>query len=294
MIKIRGGWGQIGNQNIGNYLYQNILTSSRQYQYLYGNPEEVYQGVTATSVANPDIKWETTESTNIGLDITLFKSLTLTADYYSKTTKDMLLTEPIPTHLGYENGPVTNVGSVRNRGFEFSAQWQEDLTQNLHLSIGGNIATVNNKVLSLGTGSALVGGSVYNRGYATRTQVGSAIGEFWGYKTGGLIQTEEQLAEVKKIQPNAGLGDFVFQDLNSFAPDGKSLTGKPDSKLNEADKTFIGSPIPDFTYGFNISLNYKISTLQLSLKEYMVMKFLMLIVHILILQEVHSKRTVLF
>ena len=257
MIKIRGGWGQIGNQNIGNYLYQNILTSARQYQYLYGNPEEVYQGVTAISVANPNIKWETTESTNIGLDITLFKSLTLTADYYSKTTKDMLLTEPIPAHLGFESGPVTNVGSVRNRGFEFSAQWQGKLAKDLFMTVGGNIATVNNKVLSLGTGDALVGGSVYSRGNATKTQVGSAIGEFWGYKTGGLVQTEEQLAEVKKIQPNAGLGDFVFLDLDRFAADGKTLTGKSDGKLDEADKTFIGSPIPDFTYGLNISLTYK-------------------------------------
>lgn len=257
MIKIRGGWGQIGNQNIGNYLYQNILTSARQYQYTYGSPEEVYQGVTTISVANPNIKWETTESTNIGLDISLFKSLTITADYYSKTTKDMLLTEPIPAHLGFESGPVTNVGSVRNRGFEFSAQWQGELVKGLYMTVGGNIATVRNEVLSLGTGSALVGGSVFSRGNATRTQVGSAIGEFWGYKTGGLVQTEEQLAEVKKIQPNAGLGDFIFLDMNGFEADGKTLAGKPDGKLNEADKTFIGSPIPDFTYGFNLSLAYK-------------------------------------
>ena len=69
------------------------------------------------------------------------------------------------------------------------------------MTVGGNIATVNNKVLSLGTGDALVGGSVYSRGNATKTQVGSAIGEFWGYKTGGLVQTEEQLAEVKKYNP---------------------------------------------------------------------------------------------
>ena len=257
LLKIRGGWGQIGNQNIGNYLYQNVLSSHQQYQYLYGKPEEVYQGVTATALGNPDIKWETTESTNIGLDIALFKSLTLTADWYSKTTKDMLLTEPIPSHMGFESGPVTNVGSVRNRGFEFSAQWQKQLTDDWYLSVGGNIATVHNEVLSLGTGSALTGGTVYNRGSATRTYVGSSIGEFWGYKTGGLIQTEEQLAEVQQRQPGAGLGDFIFQDLNGYAEDGKTLTGKPDGKLDDADKTSIGSPIPDFTYGLNLTVAYK-------------------------------------
>lgn len=257
LIKLRGGWGQIGNQNIGNYLYQNVLTSAQQYQYTYGVPEEVYQGVMAIALGNPDIKWETTESTNIGIDIALFQSLTLTADWYSKTTKDMLLTEPIPNHMGFESGPVTNVGSVRNRGFEFSAQWQKQITKDLFLSVGGNIATVNNEVLSLGTGSALTGGTVYNRGSATRTYVGSTIGEFWGYKTNGLVQTEEQLVEVQKLQPNAGLGDFIFMDLNGYAEDGKTLTGMPDGKLDDADKTSIGSPIPDFTYGFNLSLNYK-------------------------------------
>ena len=257
LLKLRGGWGQIGNQNIGNYLYQNVMSQHLQYQYLYGKPEEVYQGVTVTSLGNPEIKWETTESTNIGIDIALFQSLTLTADWYSKTTKDMLLTEPIPSHLGFESGPVTNVGSVRNRGFEFSAQWQKQLNKDWHLSIGGNIATVDNEVLSLGTGSALTGGTVYNRGSATRTYVGSSIGEFWGYKTGGLIQTEEQLAEVQQRQPGAGLGDFIFMDLNGYAEDGKTLTGKPDGKLDDADKTSIGSPIPDFTYGLNLSVAYK-------------------------------------
>ncbi len=257
LIKFRGGWGQIGNQNIGNYLYQNRLTSAAQYQYMYGNPEEVYQGVTAIAVGNPDIKWETTESTNIGLDLALFKSLSLTVDFYTKTTKDMLLIEPIPDHLGYESGPVTNVGSVRNRGIEFAAQWQGKLAKDLFITIGGNLATVDNEVLSLGTGGALAGGALYNRGNATSTQVGSSIGRFWGFKTNGLVQTEEQLAEVRKTQPGAGLGDRIFLDLNGYEADGKTLTGKPDGKLDEADKQFIGSPIPDFTYGFNVSLTYK-------------------------------------
>lgn len=257
LIKLRGGWGQIGNQNIGNYLYQNRLTSAVQYQYTYGNPEEVYQGVTAVALGNPDIKWETTESTNIGLDLALFRSLSLAIDFYSKTTKDMLLTEPIPAHLGYESGPVTNVGSVRNRGLEFSAQWQGKIGKDLFIAVGGNLATVDNEVLSLGTGSAITGGVLYNRGNATRTQVGSSIGSFWGFKTNGLIQTDEQLTEVRKMQPGAELGDRVFLDLDGYEADGKTLTGIPDGKLDEADKQFIGSPIPDFTYGFNISLAYK-------------------------------------
>lgn len=256
-IKIRGGWGQIGNQNIGNYLFQNVLTSAAQYQYTYGVPEEVFQGVTAIALGNKNIKWETTESTNIGLDITLFNNLNIVADYYSKTTKDMLLQEPIPLHLGFEQGPVTNVGSVRNRGFEFSVNWQGELAKDLFFNVGANIATVNNKVLSLGTGSAISGGLLYNRGNVTRTQVGHSIGEFYGFRTGGLIQTQEQLDDVRKRQPNVQLGDRIFLDLNGYEADGKTLTGKPDGKLNDADKDFIGSPIPDFTYGLNLGLEYK-------------------------------------
>lgn len=256
-IKIRGGWGQIGNQNIGNYLFQNVLTSAEQYRYLYGRSAELHQGVTALALGNIGIKWETTESLNVGLDVTLFRNLNIVADYYSKKTKDMLLQEPIPHHLGYEAGPVTNVGSVRNRGFEFSVQWQGKLAEGLFMTVGGNLSTVKNEVLSLGTSSAIAGGTLYGKGSISRTQVGSAIGEFWGFRTGGLIQTEAQLNEVKKLQPNAGLGDRVFLDTNGYESDGKTLTGKPDGKLNDADKTFIGSPIPDFTYGFNLALEYK-------------------------------------
>lgn len=256
-IKIRGGWGQIGNQNIGNYLFQNVLTSTAQYQYLYGRPEEVFQGVTAIALGNKNIKWETTESTNIGLDMTLFKNFTIVADYYSKSTKDMLLQEPIPNHLGFVTGPVTNVGSVRNRGFEFSVQYQGEIAKDLFINVGANIATVKNEVLDLGTGSAIVGGTLFNKGSVTRTMVGGSIGQFWGFKTGGLIQTEEQLAQVKKLQPNAELGDRIFLDIDGYEADGKTLMGKADNKLNDADKTYIGSPIPDFTYGFNLSLDYK-------------------------------------
>ncbi|MEI8084853.1 MAG: TonB-dependent receptor [Paludibacter sp.] len=243
--KVRVGWGEVGNQNISNYAYQSLLTSATQYAYLYGTPEKLYQGVVAVALGNANIKWETTVSTNIGIDLECLNGkLILMADYYNKTTRDMLLVEPIPSFLGFETGPTTNVGSVNNKGFEGQIEWKDKIGKHFNYSIGANISTVNNKVLSLGTGKTILSEPTFI-GNTTYTTVGNPIGAFWGYKTNGLVQTAEQLADVKTRQPNAGLGDVVFVDN-----DGNGV-------LNDLDKTLIGNPIPQFYYGFNVNMEYK-------------------------------------
>lgn len=236
-LKLRAGWGQIGNQNIGNYKFLSVLSNYAQYRYIFGIPETLYQGITAVNMANDKIKWETSESLNIGLDMTLFEGLNITMDYFNKDTKDMLLTEPIPMFIGFENGPVTNVGSVRNSGLEFSAIWRSALSKDFTYSAGFNIATINNKVTSLGQGGSLSGASVFNKGNATITMVGYPIGVFWGYETDGLIQNQEQLTAARVKQPSAQLGDVFFKD--------------------PSNKKIIGNPMPDFTFGINLSFNYK-------------------------------------
>jgi TonB-linked SusC/RagA family outer membrane protein len=243
--KVRLGWGQVGNQNIANYSYQSLLSSATQYAYLFGMPEKLYQGVVAVALGNADIKWESTESTNIGVDLGFFNGkLNLSADYYNKTTKDMLLLEPIPYFLGFESGPTTNVGSVNNKGFEGLIEWKDKIGKDFNYSVGANISTIKNEVLSLGTGKAIAGAAIRN-GSATYTMVGLPIGAFWGYKTAGLVQNATQLADVQKRQPNAGLGDVVFVDN-----DGNGV-------LDDKDKTMIGNPIPKFYYGFNVGMEYK-------------------------------------
>jgi TonB-linked SusC/RagA family outer membrane protein len=236
-LKLRAGWGQIGNQNIGNYKFLSVLTNYAQYRYIFGSPESLYQGITAVSLANDKIKWETSESFNIGIDMTLFNGLNVTTDYFIKDTKDMLLTEPIPLFLGFENGPVTNVGSVRNWGLEFAAVWRGALSKNFTYSAGFNFASIKNKVTSLGMGGSLSGAAVFNKGNATNTMVGYPIGMFWGYETAGLIQTQEQLTAARVKQPSAQLGDVIFTD--------------------PSNKKMIGNPMPDFTYGINLSCTYK-------------------------------------
>ena len=241
-LKLRAGWGRIGNQNIGDYTYQNLLTSNIQYSYLFG--QKLYQGLVAVKMGNANAKWETTESTNIGLDANLLSGrLTFSGEYYYKKTKDMLIFEPIPNYLGFESGPMTNIGSGENRGFELDINWRDQIND-FSYNIGFNISTIKNKMLSIGSGQPLTGGSVRN-GNVTLTRVGDPIGAFYGYKTNGLVQTEAQLVEVKKLQPNAELGDIVFANTNG------------DEALNDKDKVIIGNPIPDFIYAINMGFAYK-------------------------------------
>ena len=243
--KLRAGWGQVGNQSISNYAFQNLISTNGQYAYLFGKPEVVYQGAVAVALGNKDVKWEATESTNIGIDLGFFKNkLTASVEYYNKTTKDMLIQEPIPLFLGFETGPTTNVGSARNSGVEIQAEWRAKIGKNFNYNIGGNISTIKNEMLSLGSSKFISGGAIRN-GNATYTSVGNPIGSFWGYKTDGLVQTAEQLADVNKRQPNAGLGYVVFVDVNG------------DKVLSDLDKTIIGKPLPDFYYGFNVGFEFK-------------------------------------
>lgn len=243
--KLRAGWGQVGNQSISNYAFQNLISTNGQYAYLFGKPEVVYQGAVAVTLGNKDVKWEATESTNIGIDLGFLKNkLTASIEYYNKTTKDMLISEPIPLFLGFETGPTTNVGSARNSGVEIQAEWRAKIGKNFNYNIGGNISTIKNEMLSLGSSKFISGGAIRN-GNATYTSVGNPIGSFWGYKTDGLVQTAEQLADVNKRQPNAGLGDVVFVDVNG------------DKVLSDLDKTIIGKPLPDFYYGFNVGFEFK-------------------------------------
>lgn len=244
-LKLRGGWGRIGNQQVDDYLYYNLLNNDIQYSYLYGmgSEQSLVRGLANVKLGNANMKWETTESTNIGLDANLLDGrLVFTGEYYHKKTKDMLVTEPMPNYMGYETGPMTNVGDVTNRGVEFSIDWRDKIGQ-VNYNIGFNISTIRNRVTSIGSGLPIAGGSIRN-GNATITQVGLPVGSFYGYKTDGLIQTEEQLAEVRKRQANAELGDVVFVDTNG------------DGALDASDRTRIGKAIPDFTYGINIGANW--------------------------------------
>ncbi|WP_199898109.1 SusC/RagA family TonB-linked outer membrane protein [Marinilabilia salmonicolor] len=186
-FKLRAGWGQIGNNNIGYYPYQTTMSGNAQYRYLFGPDESIDQGYAVVNMRDQNIKWETVESFNVGIDALLFDGrIETTLDWYQKDTKDMLVSVPIPIYFGYEGGPVANVGSVRNSGIEWSVNYRDRVTNDFQYNVGFNISTYNNEVLSLGTGQPITGGSYYG-GSATRTEEGEPIGYFYGYKTDGVF-----------------------------------------------------------------------------------------------------------
>lgn len=250
-LKLRAGWGQIGNQNIANYVDRSLLSLSTQYGALFGpnGKETLYQGIAVRRLGNPDIKWETTESWNLGLDASFFNSkLIFSFEYYYKTTRDMLLAAPMPVYMGYYDQTFTNIGEANNRGIELNLEWRDRTERGFEYNVGFNMSTIRNRMTKLNGGTPISDGSFRNGSmYITYTNEGMPIGAFWGYKTNGLIQTQEQLDAVKKpgVQPNAELGDVLFVDNNG------------DGLLDENDKCMIGNPIPDIIYGFNVSMAWK-------------------------------------
>lgn len=247
-LKLRAGWGQIGNQNIGSYLDRSLLSLWTQYGALFGagSNETLYQGIAVRRLGNSNIKWETTESLNVGLDASFFNSqLIFSFEYYNKTTKDMLLAAPMPKYMGYFDDTYTNIGAANNRGIELNLEWRDQIND-FEYNVGFNLSTIRNRMTKLNGGTPIPSG-VLRQQYATYTNEGLPIGAFYGYVTDGLIQTEEQLASVKKAgyQPNAKLGDVFFVDTNR------------DGKLDEEDKRMIGNPIPPVIYGFNLGMAWK-------------------------------------
>lgn len=241
---LRAGWGQVGNDKIALYQYATAVSNNKQYGYVFGKTPKLVYGGTIDSLGNPDIRWETVESTNVGLDLAFFENkLTVNYDWFVKKTKDMLLREPIPQYVGYTKAPYTNVGDVENRGWEFVLNYKNKLNNDISYNFGFNIGRAKTEVLSLGEVDFLSAGFVRTDN-ATRTQVGHEIGAFYGYVADGIFQNQAEI-DAHATQSGAIPGDIRFKDLNG------------DGKIDSNDRTFIGSPNPDFTYGMNFGLNYK-------------------------------------
>lgn len=241
-LKLRVGWGQNGNQRIDRDAPYTLIGTNNENQWYFGNGFS--QGYIPQYTGNPDIKWETSQQTNIGLDATLFNStLDVSMDFYIKKTKDMLLTMPIPSFGAFPTSPFFNAGDLKNTGFEFSANYRNTIGRDFNYNIGANLSTYKTKVTGLA--------SEYLTGTVSRTYVGGPIGRFWGYKHIGIFQNQQEIdnyvtANGEKIQPNAQPGDFKFAKLQGDGP------------LNDDDdRTFIGDPNPDLIFGLNLGFSYK-------------------------------------
>jgi TonB-linked SusC/RagA family outer membrane protein len=243
-LKLRGSWGEIGNDKIGSYPGVPVVTSNLNA--VFGPSEELAFGATTIELANPEVQWETTRQINVGADMVLFRGrLNATVDYYNRLTDGILVRVPIPRYVGVGTEPFVNAAEVENRGFEGSITWAEQ-RGDFEVELNLNGATLTNEVKALGEGrEQILGGGLGNEvTFTTRTVVGEPIGSFWGFKVAGVFQTAEEVATLPKRGPEAP-GDLRYVDTNG------------DGVITDADKDFIGSPIPDLLYGFNTRFRYK-------------------------------------
>ncbi|MDD4416836.1 MAG: TonB-dependent receptor [Proteiniphilum sp.] len=253
-LKLRASWGRLGNENaLGYYDFQALIsTYNTMYQgYVKGNGDNAWAGSIARGLENRSLKWETTDTKNIGLDYGLLNNrLSGSLNYYYNQTEDLLIIKALPPSAGLTN-PILNVGKMRNMGVEFEANWREQKGE-FNYNIGLNFSTTNNKVISLADEGQVLYGEGLKYGtehFPTQTREGKPIGAFYLYKTDGLFQSDSEArsyvnADGEKYQPYADAGDIKFVDTNG------------DGTINDDDKVYCGSGIPTFEVNLNLSLDY--------------------------------------
>ncbi len=254
-LKLRAGWGQVGNQNAAsNYNFATLVQPNQ----LYVFNGEIVQGFIPTRVSNPDLVWETITMTNIGIDAGFMNDqIVVTADYFIKNTTDLITDGQLPRYAGAFPAKV-NAGDIQNTGVELAVSYRKftgDFTYEFNL----NGTRIINEVVDLGTVPFYDGGSVARAGNTTRTEPGYEIAYFYGFQSDGLFNSQEELdaylnADGELIQPNAVPGDIKFIDQNG------------DGIINDEDRVYLGSATPDFTYGFGANFGYKGLDLQIFLQ----------------------------
>lgn len=246
-LKLRASWGQNGNNQIGAYSWASTIFTGAGYT--FGDGSTFTSGAVPSAVPNPDLEWETSEQTNIGLDLRFLEGrLSVTTDYYVKETQGLLIQAPIPGIVG-NNPPVVNGGNVENRGWEFAIGYRNKVSD-FNYDVNFNISYNENEVTAINNAQGVIVGAGFSTyGAVSRAAVGFPIGYFWGLQTNGIFQNEGEVESYTRdgvlIQPDASPGDLRFVDLNQ------------DGTINDEDRTIIGNPTPDWTYGFNVGGDYK-------------------------------------
>ena len=245
-LKVRGSYGELGSQNIGNFDIVSGININNGYNYA-GVNSGTSAGSIVRQLANQNLIWETTKTTNVGIDAGfLDDKITLTLEYFKKRSEDILTNLPIPLHGGLGNSLRSNAATIDNQGFELAATYRggSSLTD-FSYSIGVNLTTLDNEVIALGEGvNPITGGGFSQSGVlATRTDVGQPVASFYGLIVEGLYQTEAEIAADGRT--DAVLGDFNYLDIDN------------DGDIDDDDRTFLGDAIPDFTYGLNFNATYK-------------------------------------
>ncbi|HAI84475.1 MAG TPA: hypothetical protein DCL43_12480 [Chitinophagaceae bacterium] len=244
-LKLRASWGITGNDNIADYLY--AQTYNGGLDYFLGN--NIVSAVAITTLANPNVKWETIEQYDIGVDATFFNNkLSVTADYFERSSYDLLYSRfPIPSSIGVTNLSAINAASMINKGVEVVVNYRGNF-KDVNYSVGGSVSKfADNKVTSLGDRGleSIDGFSIVRLGLPFRA--------YYGYQAIGIFQTADEVTNSPQQFNNPALtkpGDIKYADLSG-------PNGKPDGLINAFDRTVIGNPYPSWIYNFNTNLNYK-------------------------------------
>ena len=236
MFKIRASYGELGNENIGEYMYQAVMARNNM-TYSFNN-SPVTGSAISTFVDN-NLSWETKKTYNVGVDLAFFNNrLEFTAEWYKNTNQDLLYAVPVPEQAGVSNETVTmNAASMDNSGFEFAATYR-NFDREFKYEISSNLSTLKNKVTSLGFGTD----SYIDGAYITK--VGEEIGQFYGWVYEGIARTQADL-DNHAVQEGANVGDCLYKDVNG------------DGVINENDQTVLGSGLPKVNFGLNAHFEYK-------------------------------------
>jgi len=249
-LKVRGGYGVVGNDAIPDNAFLSTIGGGRNYS--FGTGDTYISGYSPNAPSNPDLKWEQTSQTNVGIDAVLFHDFNLTLEWYKKKTTGILQQPSLPYYIGAISNPYANVGDMENTGEELSLGYHKKVGD-FNIGFDGNISHLKNRVTRLAPGQLyLDGAGVQNiQGGVTRSTVGQALGSFYGYDNLGVFQTQSEIDSYispktgQKIQPNAKPGDFKWADLNG------------DGVISDADRKYIGSSLPTWQYGLTFTAAYK-------------------------------------
>ncbi len=264
-LKIRGGWGRLGNfQSAGPYQFLSNVSLTSDYPFGSGNGNAFgtqNQGATLPNFANTTLTWEKVRTSSIGFDASLFQNrFSVTAEYYSKTTYDIIQSVSLPPNTGIEQPANLNVAQVSNKGIELQLGYNTKIGA-VNINVSGNITTVKNKVEKLNGGSPI--GNEFGR-----IEEGYSMFYLWGYKTGGVFQNQAEIDAWKTAHPKGDAniggytykpGDMYFQDVygNPAAGTKDRYSQKPDSLINSNDRTYLGKTIPGYYYGFSAAATWK-------------------------------------
>jgi TonB-linked SusC/RagA family outer membrane protein len=256
-LKIRAGWGQNGNDNVGNYnAYTTYRAAGAESYYNISGTSSTKSdaGLHIYSLGNPAGQWESSTTTNLGLDVVLFNNkFEANLDIYNRRTTNMLYPDSRPDTWGAVVLPSINVGEMRNNGVDLILSYRNRIGKDLNFNIGANLSHYKNTVVRLnGNPNEIRYGNTLQNDVYTATTAGQPISSFYGYIVDGIFNTQEEVSAAPKYNPDINGRDtysrpgvFKFRDVNG------------DGKITTADRTFIGSPHPTLSYGLNLSLNYK-------------------------------------